>query len=69
MKATLAPKGVAASQIDCKAARNSISTLLSKMLGLEKKKQKKVTQKEQASPDLRGQLLSWCELVKLLQYN
>lgn len=68
MKATLAPKGVAASQIDCKAARNSISTLLSKMLGLEKK-QKKVTQKEQASPDLRGQLLSWCELVKLLQYN
>lgn len=28
-----------------------------------------MTQKEQASPDLRGQSLSWCELVKLLQYN
>lgn len=30
---------------------------------------KKKRHKELASPDLRGQSLSWCELVKLLQYN
>lgn len=53
-------------KLTAKQPRTCISTLLSKKLDIFFFL---MTQKEQASPDLRGQSLSWCELVKLLQYN